>query len=1034
MPTPPSSTVGQLECRTQDRVVALFRDRLGYEYLGNWEDRENNLNIEEEYLRAFLARSGYEATIIAKAIGELKRTAGRSGGALYDLNKETYSLLRYGTSVREGAGETSVRVNFIDWAHPENNHFTLAEEVTVRGNRTKRPDIVLYVNGIALGVLELKRSTVSVAEGIRQNIGNQKDDFIKNFFATIQLVMAGNDTEGLRYGTIETTEPYYLTWKESGLETDPVLDRAIVQLCRKDRFLELVHDFIVFDSGIKKTCRHNQYFGVKAAEDCMRRREGGIIWHTQGSGKSLTMVWLAKWIRENIDNSRVLLLTDRTELDEQLERVFLGVGERTIKRIRPEGGLSGGRVLMETLNRNEHSLICALVHKFGSSDWNGADEAVSRYVSDMRAGFGADFSVKGNLFVFVDECHRSHTGKLHEAMAEMLPEAVFVGFTGTPLLKAQKKSDLVANSNRIWGKYIHTYKFDEAVKDKVVLDLRYEARRVEQRIVAQEKIDQWFEERTRGLTDVAKAELKRRWGTMQSLLSSKSRLEKVVFDVVDDFYRKERLASGRGNAMLVANSIYEACQYYEIFRQAGFFKCAVITSYEPNALSTDAREYAVYRQMIKDFEQECGTLSRKPGETETEAFERQAKKIFIEEPGRMQLLIVVDKLLTGFDAPPATYLYVDKNMQDHALFQAICRVNRLDGEDKEYGYIVDYRDLFKKLENAVTDYTGGAFEGFDAGDITGLLKDRLGEGRKDLEESLEVIRALCEPVQPPKDTAAYIRYFCGDTENPYALKENELKRVKLYKSAAHLLRVYADVANEMPEAGFDDERTASIRREVKHYEQVRTEVKLASGDYIDLRKYEKDMRMLINNFVSADASDKISTFDDATIVDLLLAEGKDITKDLPESVRKNREAVQETIENNVRKLIIDETPTNPKYYARMSELLSELIRKRKQEDTEYREYLEQMKDLSEKVKNPMADEAVPEIDTPGKRALYDNLGQDADKALRVHEAVMRSRYADWRGDFLKEKSIKIGIKTALPDASDEERSGIFEIIKNQHEY
>src|SRR5207245_4213998 len=402
---------------------------------------------------------------------------------------------------------------------------------------------------------------------------------------------------------------------------------------------------------------------------------------------------------------------------------------------------------------------------------------------------------KGDIFVFVDECHRSHTGKLHQAMKELLPRATFIGFTGTPLLKVDKTR--AENSIAVWGPYIHTYKYDEAVADKVVLDLRYEARRVDQNIVSQAKIDAWFEERTQGLTDVARTQLKQRWGTMQSLLSSQSRLEKIVFDILDDFYKKDRLASGRGNAMLVASSIYEACRYYEIFQQHGLTKCAVVTSYEPGALNTADREYAIYQKMIEDYRRTHGAITRKSGETEAEAFEREVKEKFIKQPGQMQLLIVVDKLLTGFDAPPATYLYVDKNMQDHGLFQAICRVNRLDGDDKEYGYIVDYRDLFKKLEHAVTEYTSGAFEGFDKEDVLGLLKDRLEEGKKDLEEALETVQALCERVARPEDSAAYMRYFCGDVENPYSLKENELKRVKLYRSVSHLLRVYADLANDM---------------------------------------------------------------------------------------------------------------------------------------------------------------------------------------------------------------------------------------------
>ncbi len=316
--TPQSPTVGQLERRTQDRIVRLFRDRIGYDYLGNWEEREDNGNIEEEYLRSFLSRSGHNSKLIDKAIADLKRTAGSQVASLYDINKEVYGLLRYGVKVKEELGENYQTVWLIDWEHPENNHFAIAEEVTVRGNRTKRPDIVLYINGIALGVLELKRSIVSVSEGIRQNIGNQRDEFIKPFFATVQLLMAGNDTEGLRYATTETSEDYYLIWKEQGLKSENLLDRHLLQLCEKGRSLEIIHDFIVFDSGIKKICRHNQYFGVKAAQAFAKRHASGIVWHTQGSGKSLTMVWLAKWIPENMPDARVLVLTDRTEWDEQL--------------------------------------------------------------------------------------------------------------------------------------------------------------------------------------------------------------------------------------------------------------------------------------------------------------------------------------------------------------------------------------------------------------------------------------------------------------------------------------------------------------------------------------------------------------------------------------------------------------------------------------------------------------------------------------------------------------------------------------------
>lgn len=1017
----PETQVGQIERKTQNRVVALFRDRLGYEYLGNWEDREENNNVEVNLLRAYLSEAGYTDVQIEKAIEKLTRIAGDQSKGLYEVNKEVYGLLRYGVNIRAELGEHTQDIQLINWKQPEKNHFALAEEVTVRGNRTKRPDIVLYVNGIAVGVLELKRSTVAASEGIRQNIGNQNDAFIRPFFTTMQLVMAGNDTEGLFYGTTETSEDYYLTWKEDGYESEIRLDKHLLQMCAKNRILELIHDFIIFDSGVKKTCRHNQFFGVNAARAYAKEHKSGIIWHTQGSGKSLTMVWLAKWIRENIDNSRVLVLTDRTELDEQIEGVFKGVDEHIYRT-------TSSRDLVEKLNSVEENLICSLVHKFGrKTDVDEAD--IEKYIAELRESLEDDFDAKGDIYVFVDECHRTHTGKLHEAMKVLLPRATFIGFTGTPLLKIDASNSVV-----VWGPYIHTYKYDQAVRDGVVLDLRYEARRVDQHVVQQDKIDDWFEERTKGLTDVAKAELKRRWGTMQTLLSSTSRLERVVFDILDDFYKKPRLASGRGNAILVASSIYEACRYYELFEQQLFTKCAVVTSYDMNALSTEDREFGIYQRMLENYKRMHGTIERKTNESETQAFERVVKERFIKYPGQMQLLIVVDKLLTGFDAPSATYLYIDKEMKDHGLFQAICRVNRLDGEDKEYGFIIDYRDLFKRLETAVTEYTSEAFNGYEKEDVLGLLKDRVEEGKKDLDDALDVVRALCEPVEPPKGSVEYIRYFCGDVENPYAVKETEHRRVQLYRKVSHLLRVYADIANDMTTAGYSSEESSAISKEVDHYQKVREEIKLASGDYIDLKKYEPAMRTLIDRYVDAHESQVLSNFDDMTLVDLLVSQGEGAIDSLPEGVKQNQEATAETIENNVRRLIIDETPTNPKYYQRMSELLSELVDRRKREDMAYQEYLAQIIELSKQVKNPETSHRYPaSITTRGMQALYDNLGEDEEKAKKVHDAVLGALTADWIGKMINERRVKNAIEDAL-QCTEEEAKNVLEIIKQQNEY
>jgi type I restriction enzyme, R subunit len=1047
------STVGQREIRTQRRVIEFFEKALDYQYLGHWKERDGNSAIEEQYLTDWLKRQGHSEKIIKKVLFEFKKAAALGGSkTLYDANREVYGKLRYGVKVPPDIGEQNITVWLIDWVSPENNDFAIAEEVTIAGENKKRPDIVLYVNGIALGVLELKRSIVSVSEGIRQNLDSQKKTFIQPFYTTVQLVMAGNDTEGLCYSVIETKEKYWLRWKEPEVHPpageNPLL-RELGQICNKARLLELIHDFIVFDAGTKKTCRHNQYFGVRKAQESVRRREGGIIWHTQGSGKSLTMVWLAKWIREHVKDSRVLIITDRTELDEQIEKVFKGVDEDIYRT-------KSGADLVSVLNANKHWLVCSLIQKFGASEEGDIDA----FIEDIQSHLPKGFHAKGDIFVFVDECHRTQSGKLHDAMKVLLPGAMLIGFTGTPLLKADKRRSI-----ETFGPYIHTYKYDEAVADKVVLDLRYEARDIDQSITSQDKIDQWFELKTRGLTDVAKAQLKQRWGTMQKVLSARDRLEKIVSDILMDMETRDRLQSGHGNALLVSGSIYSACRFFEMFRQTDLAgKCAIVTSYRPSpadikgeesgeGLTEKLRQYEIYRKMLAEHFNE----SEDKAMHKVEQFEKEVKKRFINEPGQMKLLVVVDKLLTGFDAPPATYLYIDKQMQDHGLFQAICRVNRLDSEDKDYGYIIDYKDLFRSLKKSITDYTGEAFAAYDKSDVEGLLKDRLQQGRERLEEACETLKAICEPVELPRNTTEYLRFFCAvESGNATQLKENEPKRVTLYKLVAAYLRAYANLANEMAEAGYSQSEAEDIRSEVDHYEKVRQEIKLASGDYVDLKMFEPAMRHLLDTYIRAEESEKLSAFDDLTLVQLIVVRGESGLNELPEGLRNNQEAMAETIENNVRRLIIDEMAVNPKYYERMSQLLDALILQRKQEAIKYKAYLARMVELTKQVTQPESQSSYPAaIATGPLRSLYDNL-ETAEGSLEVREppshygsgppidqrtataialdrAIRAVKKADWRGNKFKEREVRNAIRSELGE-SDELVDQIFKIVKSQREY
>ena len=1015
--------IGQSERATQNRIVKFFRNELNYQYLGNWQYDRINSNIEEKELRKFLDKKGYSEEVIKKTIYEAKKIADDRSKGLYEANKEFYIRLRYGVNFNLVAGQNNISVHLIDWEPPKNNHFAFAEEVTVKGENDKRPDIVLYINGIALAVLELKRSSVSVEQGIRQNIGNQESYFIQQFFSTIQLVMAGKDTQGLRYGTNKTEETNYWTWKEEN-ETNPhenLLENSLSQMCKKERLLEIIKDFVVFDGGKKKICRPNQYFGVKAAQEFINRREGGIIWHTQGSGKSLTMTMLADWIRENKTGSRILIITDRIELDEQIEGVFMDVGNKIVRT-------KNGKDLFNKLNDEQNWLICSLIHKFKNKE----EADLESFIAELNQNFSDGFSPKGDIYVFVDECHRTQSGKLHEAMKKILPNSLFIGFTGTPLFKKDKLTSL-----QTFGRYIHTYKFDDAVKDKVILDLRYEARKIPQRLTSQSRIDDWFDSKTRNLPEHAKEKLKEKWGTMQKLLSSKERLEKIANDIIFDFGTKDRLNNGRGNAILVSGSIYQACKFYEIFQSSGLPECAIITSYKPsirdikdehtgNALMTEKfRKYKIYEQMLNG--------------KDVEKFEKEAKEKFKKEPARMKLLIVVDKLLTGFDAPSATYLYIDKKMQDHGLFQAICRVNRLDGADKEYGYIIDYKDLFRSLETAVANYTSEAFENYEKADIEGLLKERLKKGKERLEEALNQVKLICEAVEPPKDQKAFRHYFCGkDTTDKDLAKNNEPKRTALYKAVSALLRAYADIATDLDsqEIGYKPHEIEKVKAEVAFYEKTREEIMISSGDFVDLKGYEADMRHLLDMYIAADDSEKLPGLEDFTLIQLIVERGADAVKSLPKGIRENKEAVAETIENNLRKVLIDKSVSNPVHFEKLSKRLNDLIEQLRNEQINYEKYLEKIVELTQKVVDGEIDIYPTAINTNAKRALFDYLDKNEAIAIALDDAIITTKRANWIGDNFKEKEVKIAIGKVLKQfgIDDDKKTDILELAKKQTNY
>lgn len=1034
------NNVSKPERATQERVIELFTQKLGYRYLGDWSDRKGNDCIEDGLLTAHLAGCGYGPAHISAALNKLRSEALLHGRTLYAGNQAVYQLLRYGVSVKVAAGEMSETVHLVNWDSPANNDFAVAEEVTLKGGHERRPDIVLYLNGIAVGVLELKNSRVGLGEGIRQCLSNQQSEFNDWFFSTVQLVLAGNDSEGLRYGTIETQEKYFLTWKEDEADnTDYKLDKYLAKLCTKARLMELIHDFVLFDGGVKKLPRVHQYFGIKAAQVHVHQRRGGIIWHTQGAGKSILMVLLARWILENKPAARVAIITDRDELDRQIERVFKDAGE-TIHRSQ------SGRDLMAQLAQPNPRLLCSLVHKFGRRD-------VDDFEAFLRDLAAQPSQTKGEIYVFVDECHRTQGGKLHRLMKAMMPNAVFIGFTGTPLLKSDAQTSL-----EVFGSYIHTYKFAEAVEDKVVLDLVYEARDIDQKLGSNDQIDQWFEAKTKGLNDWQKDELKKQWGTMQNVLSSRARMDRVVSDIVFDFAVKPRLSNERGNAILVASSIYEACKYFVQFGKTVFKgRCAVVTSYNPQTSDVSTEETGANTESDKQFVYNTYTellrdVVAEPGKTQTEIYEHQVKERFIKAPAQMKLLIVVDKLLTGFDAPPCTYLYIDKSMQDHGLFQAICRTNRLDGDDKDFGHIVDYKDLFKKVEKAIAVYTAELDHSSDGAAPEILIKDRLEAGREHLDDAVEALALLCEPVKPPKSDLEHIHYFCGNTEIADDLKAREPHRVALYKAVVALVRAYANLADELEAAGYTPEQIEHLKGLQKHYLNLREIIRKAAGETLDLKPYEADMRHLIDTYIEAQAPRKISPFDSIGLLDLIVKTGiADAIAERLGDMKGNKESIAETIENNVRSKILKEQLTDPAYFAKMSALLDEIIRLRKERAIEYEDYLARIADVAKKVSAGKADDTPVQLKTAGQLALYNNLKDHVatnavqepetpygsktialDTALKLDAIIKAKRPDGWRGVVAKEQMVKQAMFEVLKDTKEVNR--LFSIVFAQKEY
>ncbi|MFK7997346.1 MAG: hypothetical protein AB8B87_24685 [Granulosicoccus sp.] len=565
--------------------------------------------------------------------------------------------------------------------------------------------------------------------------------------------------------------------------------------------------------------------------------------------------------------------------------------------------------------------------------------------------------------------------------------------------------------------------------DGVVLDLKYEARTVPQRLSSADKIDEWFTEKNRGLNGFQQAVLRKRWATMEKLMSSAGRKDRIVASIVHDFGIKPRLNNNRGTAILVAASIYDACHYYRLVRESPLGKkSGIVTSFEPNANKISKEEADSDERYKFDT---YNDLVLAQGQT-TKQYEDAIKKRFIEEPANCKLLIVVSKLLTGFDAPSCTYIYLDNELRDHNLFQAICRTNRLDGNDKHYGYIVDFKEMFNKVQESIAVYTSDELDvdESDGSDGNVKLKDWLKEGKKKLDETREVLHYLCEPVEPPKELEQYLHYFCGKANETSSLDDTEALRMSFYKTTIDFIRAYADVATDLEKAGYSSDDIAALKRETDWFTDIRQAIKQHAAEELDIKPYEADMRHLINTYVQAEDADILADLGSVSLVELIIRTGihDAIAKKLNQQGKLSNNSVAEGIINNVRKTIIRDQLTDPRFYAKMSELLDDLIRQQRDDTDAYEQFLIDAEALVRQMNSKDSQNTLPvELkDNPEAAAVYNNLpslgptdneddaGETAPEypdsklalAMAIDKAMREQAPADWKGDSAREGVVK----------------------------
>ncbi len=838
-------------------------------------------------------------------------------------SEKIYDSLMLGRSYPEtiGSGKVlSFDLKYIDWEHIENNEFHVTEEYSVEskdGEHKVRPDIVLFVNGIPFGVIECKTPYITVEQGVEQMLRNQQDNYIPQLFKFVQIVMATNKNS-VKYATTGTPKKFWSIWKEENQEfleeklaeciTDrqpTAQDENIIALLSKERLMEISKYFVLYDANVKKICRYQQYFAIKEiiktinTNDVQGNRQSGVIWHTQGSGKSLTMVMLAKYILLEMTKlePKVVIVTDRKELDKQIAKTF------THTRCKPARATSG-KNLIELIDEGKADIITTIINKFNTVENSGL-KAIGR-----------------DIFILVDESHRTNYGELSTKMRVVFPNACYIGFTGTPLMKSEK------NTMTKFGKLIHKYTIKNGVEDRAIVPLIYEGRFVEQ-TVDEANIDLWFEQTTKRLNDKQKIDLKKKWSSMKHLSSTEARIKRIALDINNHFVEGYKATGFK--AMMATNRKRDAVSYLACFEQFGDLKCEVCIS------TPDLRESVVDIDESTDDKviSYWNKIMKKYGDADT--YEDSVKNRFVD--GDIDILIVCSKMLTGFDAPICQVLYIDKELKEHGLLQAIARTNRL-ADGKDYGLIVDYRGLIQKLDEAMNMYSGAGLENFEAGDLKGAIVDVISVVGK-LREAYTRLIDLFVSVNNKKDTEE-VEVFLADDK----------KREEFYSLLCAFGKHLAVVLNS--EVAYQDipkDERKRYQDSFAFYSKVRRSVKIRYCDSIDNREYEPLMQNLLDNHLSVVGLKQITA-----PVDIL--NKSDFEKELDElgSLRSKADAIQ----SKITKSISEKYDENPAYYYSFSKRIKETLQLYKEKIITDAEYLNKMRSIMSDYVSGVTDVKYPE--------------------------------------------------------------------------